>query len=136
MFELAAFNLNQQRYIAFMLQNPNATQRAAAKHLGITDRAISAWPSSVDAAITSALEESLQSSKDLIERHALEAVMVLVSQLKSADERIAHAAAVKLLEWSIGKPKQALEHTGKDNTPLTVRIIWTDADDNNGHGYE
>jgi hypothetical protein len=44
---------------------------------------------------------------DLTDADELTAIAVLRQQMRSPDERIAHAAALKVLEWRKGKPSPA-----------------------------
>lgn len=136
MIDWSQFSLNQQRYIVYMLQNPDAKPEDAARTLKVSLSTIRQWPDTVKDAIAVSLGDVLQSTKSLMETKAHEAVMVLSKQMTSKDERVAQAAAKALLEWAVGKPSQGIEHTGKNGGPVkhSVEFIWTDGDDNSGHG--
>jgi hypothetical protein len=53
------------------------------------------------------------------------ALQVLRAQLDSPDERIAQAAAVKVLEWSKGKPTQRIEQKNEVSVVRYESAAWT-----------
>ena len=53
-----------------------------------------------------------------LERLVPQAIKKLESQMNSEDERIAQTAAIKILEWGKGKPKQVVENTGEQTTVI------------------
>lgn len=55
------------------------------------------------------------------------ALDVVVAIMESGDnERNRFAAAQYILDRGWGKPKQALEHSGKDGGPLNIEITFID----------
>ncbi len=127
MIDWKEFSLPQQRYIVYMLSNPDALQKDAAKALGITTRAIELWPPKVKEAIAQSFQEVVENTKTLMESKMYQAVMVLSKQMDSSDERVAQAAAVKLLEWSMGKPSQVVG-IDKNQNEMIVRVVYDDSD--------
>jgi hypothetical protein len=63
--------------------------------------------------------------REALDAATLPAVRKLVALAKSKDERIALDACKAILDRSLGKPAQAIEHKGEDGAPLTLTIIRT-----------
>lgn len=60
----------------------------------------------------------------VIEEAAEKAARVKVEGLESRKEHIKQDAASEILDRTIGKPSQHLEHTGKDGQEIIINLSW------------
>ena len=60
----------------------------------------------------------------IIEEAAELAARVKVEGLESRKEHIKQDAASEILDRTIGKPSQQLEHTGKDGQEIIINLSW------------
>jgi HEAT repeat protein len=64
-----------------------------------------------------------QEVRELAQKHSAEAIKTLVELMTtSTDERIRLSAADSLLDRGIGKPTQAIEHSGPEGEALSVTV--------------
>lgn len=54
----------------------------------------------------------------LLEEHALEAVNVILTAMRSDDEKMRVQAAKEVLDRKYGKPAQTIDHGNKDGEPF------------------
>jgi transcriptional regulator with XRE-family HTH domain len=114
----------KQVAILHKLTHPTATYPQMAKALGISKDTLNNWR--LGTLADSYRGDLLQLVLARIEKEALKAVDKLTQQLESSDERIAQTAAIKLLEWHIGKPTQRTENLNANL--VQVEIVQTGMD--------
>lgn len=59
-------------------------------------------------------------ARAILSEHLAEAAEVKISGLKHRDDRIKQSVATEILDRQLGKPKQAVEHSGEVGSTITV----------------
>jgi len=101
--------LTEKKQIVILrkLAYPDETYKQIAKATDVSLASLNGW--GLNKLADTYRKEMLTLVLARMEKEALKAVDKLVDQMESADERIAQQAAIKVLEWHIGKPTQRTE---------------------------
>lgn len=59
-------------------------------------------------------------ARSILSEHVAEAAEVKISGLKHRDERIKQSASTEILDRMLGKPKQAVEHSGEVTETISI----------------
>jgi hypothetical protein len=118
----------KQNAVVYKLIHPKAPYKEIAKALNVQAQTLSVWRLETMAAHYRTEMSQVVLAK--IESAALRAVDKLTEQLDSDKASIAQTAAIKLLEWHIGKPKQVTENLNQNlhaiaivNTAMDVNAL-------------
>ncbi len=111
---------DQLRFIVAMLES--RSKKDAAEKINIKPTTVYCWDNAelVDEAIRLIQLEPLESARRIRRGNLLKAMMVKAEGLNSDDEKVRQTAATEIIEWELGKAKQAIEHTGENGAPITV----------------
>jgi hypothetical protein len=115
---------NKQIAVLHKLAYPDHTYAQISKAVGVSMATLNVWK--LNTLADSYRKELLQLVQARIEQAMLKAVNKLEEQVEDKDERIAQNAAIKLLEWGIGKPTQKTENLNK--TIHAIAIVKTAMD--------
>lgn len=99
------------------------TDKEAAKEIGISPSTAYGWPnkSIIDEAILLINAEPIDAAREIRKKNLVKAMMVKAKGLDSKDERLAQATATEIIEWELGKAKQAIDAHIDDHIIVTVR---------------
>jgi hypothetical protein len=116
----------QQLVILRKIAYPKETYKEIAKATDVSLASLNAW--GLNALADMYRKDIFKLVLARMEKEALKAVDVLVKQMRSTDERIAQQAAIKVLEWHIGKPTQKTENLNKTLHAIAIVKTAMDAD--------
>ena len=112
---------DQLRFVVARLQS--RTDKEAAKVINIPANTVYSWTNKaeIDEAIMLIDAEPLDAAREIRKKNLVKAMMVKARGLDSKDERLAQAAATEIIEWELGKAKQAIDAHIDDHIIVTVR---------------
>jgi hypothetical protein len=122
---LAQLSTDQIRFV--VARQDCATDKEAARAIGIKPDTVYHWPEIVKDAVRLMAGDGLTTALHLRRRALAKAMGVKVHGLDSGDERLRQAVATELIEWEMGKATQKQEVTGLAGGPL--RVIFEEATD-------
>ena len=116
---LAQLSTDQIRFV--VARSECATDKEAARAVGIRADTVYHWPAIVRDAVRLMAEDGLQTALHVRRRNLAKAMLVKVAGLDSEDERIKQATATEIIEWELGKATQKQEVSGPDGEPVEVK---------------
>ena len=118
---LSALLPDQLRFVVARLQS--RTDKAAAEEIGIAPDTVYGWPNKdqIDEAILLINAEPIDAARKIRKKNLVKAMMVKAKGLDSKDERLAQAAATEIIEWELGKAKQAIDAHIDDHIIVTLK---------------
>lgn len=115
---LPRLSKDQLRFVVAMQELPSKGE--AAESIGLKPDTVYRWPRVVNKAIKLIALDITESAKIMRKQSLAKAMAVKLAALDSDDEKVRQAAASEIIEWELGKAKQALEHTGEDGKPIEI----------------
>ena len=112
----------QLRFVAAM--ESCLSKKDAAKVVGIQPQTAYQWPQRkmIDELIELIALDVVESAKQIRKRNLVKAMAIKSAALDSDDEKIAQAAATEIIEWELGKAKQAMDLTSEgEKIVVTLR---------------
>jgi len=111
---------DQLRFITAMLESKS--KKEAAEKIDIKPATVYCWDNAelVNEAIRLIQLEPLESARRIRRGNLVKAMMVKSDGLNSDDEKVRQSTATEIIEWELGKAKQAIEHTGENGAPITI----------------
>lgn len=117
---LAQLSTDQIRFV--VARQEHATDKLAAKAIGVKPDTVYHWPKIVREAVQLLAFDGLVLARHLRSRNLAKAMLVKISGLDSGKEQIKQNVATEIIDWEMGKATQRQEVTGKDGGPLAVCI--------------
>ena len=117
---------DQLRYVVKMQEC--SSKKEAAEELGLKVQTVYNWPPVVDEAINLLAMDIVESARQMRKSALARAIAVKIAGLESADEKIRQSSATEIIEWELGKAKQAIEHGGIDGDPIKIVEIIKSGD--------
>lgn len=109
------FTIEQWRYIAASIENPQMSKRAIADYLGLSPDTVYGWTrndKSIDEYIEQAVVNSVIAAQDALMQSLMKATLVKMSGLDSDNEEMRQKVASEILDRVLGKASQRTEITG------------------------
>lgn len=122
---LEELTTDQLRYI--VARQDVATDKAAAKEIGVSADTISRWKREdvpIDEAVQLMAFDGLVTALHIRKRNLAKAMAVKVAGLNSDDEKVRQGVATEVIEWELGKSAQPI--TGKDGNPIVFEVKGID----------
>jgi len=111
----------QLRFVAAMESCKQKNEAAIA--IGIRPQTVYQWHERklIDELIELIALDVVESAKQIRKRNLVKAMAIKSAALDSDDEKIAQAAATEIIEWELGKAKQAMDLTS-DGEKIVVTL--------------
>ena len=113
-------NLTKDQLRLVVAMQEYSSKKDAAESLGISAKTAYNWGSVIDEAVKLLTLDIVESAKQMRKSALARAIAVKIAGLDSTDEKVRQAAASEIIEWELGKAKQALEHTGEGGKPIEI----------------
>lgn len=117
---LEQLTLDQVRFV--VARQECATDREAARKIGMSESMIYRWPKVVKDAVRLMAEDGVKTALFVRRRALAKAMLVKTAGLDSRDERVRQSAATEIIEWELGKASQRTELTGADGGPVVIEL--------------
>lgn len=110
---LRDLTMTQLRFVIARLEAK--TDKDAAEVIGISPATVKSWENKklVDEAVSLMRLDGMITALEIRRRNLAKAMAVKAAGLDSDDEKIRQAVATELIEWELGRAKQAVEHSGE-----------------------
>lgn len=118
---LAQLSTDQIRFV--VARGEYATDKEAAKAVGIRADTVYHWPEIVREAVRLMAFDGLVTALHLRRRNLAKAMLVKVGGLDSADERTQQGVATEIIEWELGRATQKAEVTGANGGPVALTVV-------------
>jgi len=119
-FQEVFSNLTKDQLRLVVAMQEHSSKKDAAESLGIPAKTAYNWGSVIDEAVKLLALDIVESAKQMRKSALARAIAVKIAGLDSTDEKVRQSAASEIIEWELGKAKQALEHTGEDGKPIEI----------------
>ena len=129
---LDKLTIDQIRFIVARQQF--STDKEAAIEIGVKPDTVYQWKHKgipIDEAVRLMAVDGLVVAQHVRRKALSKAMLVKVGGLDSDQERTRQSAATEIIEWEMGKAKQALEHSGPEGAPpeFILRVIRDESGD-------
>ena len=120
---------DQLRFVVARMQS--RTDKESAESLNISPSTAYSWPNKeiIDEAIMLIDAEPLLAAREIRKKNLVKAMMIKAKGLDSDDEKLTQSVATEIIEWELGKAKQAVEHTGENGDPIRIVEIIKKSDE-------
>jgi hypothetical protein len=123
---LARLTLDQIRFV--VARQECATDREAARMVGVSESTVYRWPDDVKEACRLMAGDGVTTALHLRRRSLAKAMAVKAKGLDSDDEKIRQGVATEIIEWELGK---ATQRNQNDNSgTLEIALRWDEGKGN------
>lgn len=101
-------SVDQWRYIAARIQNPDFSIKKVAEHIGIPAKTVYNWPAYVNETYERTMKDIHTATIEQRRQALIKAMQVKIAGLDSADESIRQKVATEIIEAELGRPANKL----------------------------
>ena len=104
---LSQLSTDQIRFV--IARQECATDREAARQVGLSESTVYRWPDVVKQAVRLMIADGITTALHLRRRALAKAMAVKVKGLDSTDDRLRQSVATEVIEWELGKATQSVK---------------------------
>ena len=118
---LGQLTTDQLRFV--VARQEFATDKEAAKAIGLKPDTVYHWPDTVRQAVELMAYDGVQTALHIRKRNLAKAMLIKATGLDSADEALRQRVATEFVEWELGKAAQRTELTGADGGAIIIANV-------------